>query len=73
VLYPTEEKQKAFVDFLVNGDEDDEDEFISDEEDFVEKNMHYELQSVMRIKMKFFKWFEEFFKTTMGLLIGIGS
>ena len=32
--------------------------------------VQYELQAVMRIKLQFFKWFEDFFKKTKDIFLG---
>jgi hypothetical protein len=53
-LYGTEEKQKALVDFLVNGDDD---ESLTAPESIVQ----VELQAVTRIKLLFFDWFQSFY------------
>ena len=35
--------------------------------------VQYELKAVMRIKLQFFKWFEEFFAKTMNVFLGHNS
>lgn len=32
--------------------------------------IQYELKAVMRIKLQFFKWFEDFFSKTMNVFLG---
>lgn len=39
----------------------------------VEMYVQYELKAVMRIKLQFFKWFEEFFAKTMNIFLGHNS
>ena len=39
----------------------------------VEMYVQYELKAVMRIKLQFFKWFEEFFAKTMNVFLGHSS
>ena len=39
----------------------------------VEMYVQYELKAVMRIKLQFFKWFEEFFAKTMNVFLGHNS
>ena len=54
---------------MVNGnfsDSESEEELPSHSE----KCVQYELKAVMRIKMQFFKWFEEFFTNTMNIFQG---
>ena len=38
----------------------------------IEMYMHYELKAIMRIKLQFFKWFEEFFSKTINVFLGGG-
>lgn len=68
-LYPTERKQKQLVDMMVNGD-CSESESGAELPSHGEKCVQYELKAVMRIKMQFFKWFEEFFTSTMDIFQG---
>ena len=51
---------------MVNGESSDDG---SDAEmlNHSEQCVQYELKAVMRIKMQFFKWFEEFFTDTMNI------
>jgi len=39
----------------------------------VEMYVQYELKAVMRIKLQFFKWFEEFFAKTMNVFLGLNG
>jgi hypothetical protein len=39
----------------------------------IEMYMHYELKAIMRIKLQFFKWFEEFFTKTINVFLGGGQ
>lgn len=39
----------------------------------VEMYVQFELKAVMRIKLQFFKWFEEFFTKTMNVFLGVSS
>lgn len=39
----------------------------------IEMYMHYELKAIMRIKLQFFKWFEEFFSKTINVFLGGGQ
>lgn len=72
-LYSTTEQQKKLESRLVDGIADDEPLSGSDSEDganFDELCVDYECKMTVRIKEKFFTWFENFYEKTAAVFLG---
>ncbi len=70
-----EELSSEYLDSDSSEADDQKGEIINSKHEslsLIEMYMHYELKAIMRIKLQFFKWFEEFFSKTINVFLGGG-